>query len=289
MSKKLYDAMPDYNFKDFDPTIMEQYTRKTIKTDSAGISVIIFGSRGRGKSVCMRYLVYSLRKSWDEVYLFSETSQLQPKTYEYIPKDHQFSEFAVDKLSELIERQKEDVNHKIENKQEDKIQHLLFLFDDVISNPKIRSTPAFNSLFTLGRHIRISVIILTQCYGGRDGVGKAARNNIDLTISFFPQNVVDREAIVDQYLSTENSKYGEEILRQITSEDYCAIAIVGRKPAMNYEDYVFKLKAPLKVPAFIIGKKPSNVIVKNFNIRDRGLNFNQNKFILNTEEEEEND
>lgn len=265
------------NFKDFDPKQIQEWS---------DCAVIIYGRRRTGKSTAMRHFVYTNKKLWDEVYLFSETAYLQPGLFDFVPEDHQYTGFDVEKLEELLGAQEADVDHKLKNGQEKAIKHLLFLFDDVISNDKIRHTPAFNGLFTKGRHIRSSVIVLTQSIGGQNGIPKVIRDNVDLCISFFPHNALDRESMVERYLSIKDKKIGDQILKDITFEEYTAIAVLLAKNGKEYEDYVFKYKAPEKTPKFMIGSKTQkDVPMKSFDPRAKGLSFN-NKFSIKTEVED---
>ena len=263
------------NFKEFNPLIMEEWLRTKLKKGSAGITCLIYGARGRGKTVFLRYLIHSLKRNWDEVYLFSQTADFQKDVYDFVPEENMFKEFDVDALHKLLETQCDDVKHKLKNDQERYIKHKLIIFDDVISDPRIRASPEFNSLFTTGRHYRTSSVVLSQCVGGRDGIGKAARGNTDLLVSFYPQNFIDRESIVEQFLSTKQKLIGEIVLKNITKEPFTAICVVGRIPAMEYEDYVFKMRAPEKVPKFLIGKKnSSNFLGTRPGESDYGYSFN---------------
>lgn len=244
------------NFEDFDPKIMQQWTRMEIPKESAGICGIIYGKRGAGKTVALTDFVYQNKKCWDEVYLFSQTAFLQKGVYDYVPEEHQFDSFDVDSLNKIISHQLEDVDMKLKNNEQTAIKHLLFIFDDVISDERIRHTPAFNQLFTMGRHLRCSALVLTQSVGGRDGISKVVRDNVDFVVAFFPYNELDRDAIVERYLSLHHKKIGDMVIKDITIQEFTSIAIVIRKPASRrYEDYVFRWKANPKVPKFMIGSK----------------------------------
>ncbi len=250
-------------FEDFKPTIMQEWTSVNIPKDSSGICGIIYGKRGVGKTVALKDFVYQNRKSWNKVYLFSQTAYLQSGVYDFIPEDNQFDGFDVGALTKIIADQAEDVEHKIKNNDQDKIKHLLFLFDDVISDEKIRHSAAFNQLFTMGRHLRCSAIVLTQSVGGRDGISKVVRDNVDFVISFFPYNEIDRDAIVERYLSLQHKRIGDMIIKDLTTQEFTCVVIVVRKPASRmYEDYVYKWKANIKVPKFMIGTKSASGIDK---------------------------
>lgn len=252
------------NFKNFNPRMIQEWS---------DCAVIIYGRRRTGKSTAMKHFVYENKKLWDEVYLFSETAYLQPDLFDFVPEDNQFDGFNVEKLEQLLAEQEYDVDQKLKNGQEKKIKHLLFLFDDVISNPKIRKCPAFNGLFTKGRHIRCSVIVLTQSIGGQNGIPKLVRDNVDLCISFFPHNAIDRESMVERYLSIKDKKIGDLVLKNITFEEYTAIAVLLAKNGKEYEDYVYKYKAPLKTPKFMIGSKCIKKVSDKLPVLDKGYSF----------------
>lgn len=245
------------NFKDFLP-------EKEMK-EWQNYTCVIYGRRGSGKSYILRDFLYKTRKWYDYVYSFSETSHLQPTLFDYIPKDNQRRGFDVEFLQKVMSQQESEVEMLINNGHEDKIKRILFIFDDVISDDRIRNCNAYNAIHTMGRHLRCACITLTQEVGGRYGLPKVVRDNCDLIIAFYAQNKIDREMLIDRYLSIENSKIGDAILKNITFEKFCSIAILNRKTARKYEDYVFKYKCDGLAPKFTIGSKETRKI-ENYTI-----------------------
>lgn len=235
-------------FEKFNPRMMNMFLTKK------GFAGIIYGRRGTGKTTLLKDLVYQNRKLWDKVYLFSRTATLQDDNYYFIPTHHKYENYDENILGQIFEEQKKDVEMKKKNKQEKAIDNVLILFDDIISEEKIRHSQTFNSLFTVGRHYYITPIVLTQSIGGQNGIPKVVRDNVDLVIGFAAHNQVDRELISERYLSQHHKKVGEEIYKQITNEPYVALAAVVGKPEIRmYEDFVYSYRAPEITPKFIIG------------------------------------
>jgi hypothetical protein len=235
------------NFKVFSPEIELDEFRN--------FAAIMYGKRRSGKSVQLRDFLYRTRKWYDVAYSFSQTSILQKDLFDYIPEDNQRDGLDIEFLEKICAEQKADVEMKLRNHQENKIKNILFIFDDVISDPRIRNSASYNALHTMGRHLRTATITLTQSVGGREGLPKVVRDNVDLTICFYPQNQIDREAIIERYLSIENKKIGDAILKNITFEKFQSIAIMNIKTARSYEDFVFTYKCSGKTPKFTIGTK----------------------------------
>lgn len=236
-------------FGSFDPKLMQAFLKKK------GFAGIIYGRRGTGKTTLLKDFIYHNRKMWDKAYLFSQTAKMQPENYYWVPEHRIYDQYDDSALMSIIADQKKDVESKKKNDQDDAIENILIVFDDIISEEKIRHSAAFNMLFTLGRHYYITPIVLTQSVGGANGIPKVVRDNVDVVVGFFAHNQYDRELLVERYLSILHKKIGDEIYRNITSQPYTAIvAVVGEPNIRTYEDYVYSYRAPVKTPKFMIGK-----------------------------------
>ena len=179
------------NFKEFEPGSVQEFMK-----DGKGFSGIIYGKRGTGKTHMLKHFLYENKKLFDECYLFSETAHLQPKEYNFLPKHHIYRGYDESKLNDIYDKQEKDVQEKLANKKEKYIKDIVIIFDDVISNEKIRHSQAFNGLYTKGRHYHITPIILTQSIGGQNSVPKIVRDNCDIVMGFNAANQVDRMCVM---------------------------------------------------------------------------------------------
>lgn len=237
------------------------------------------------------------KNHYDEGYLFSNTAKLQPQTYDFLPSQNIYNGFNEKVIEDIFNKQLIDVSQKkkllmekIKNEKEQQgfkgrsypdnssakptgkgteektekgkahkpvFKKIVIILDDVISDPKVRSSTILKRLFTEGRHIMISPIALSQEIGGLDSFRPVLRTNTDLILSFAAGNEKDREMISSRYLSKINKKIGSQVLQNITDEMYssCAIFYNNYANSHSYQDYVYKYRAPHTIPPFFIGRK----------------------------------
>lgn len=130
----------------------------------------IVGSSGSGKTS----FVYSLlddiyHKYFDLIYIFSMTSSSDDALNKIKCYDGEgpeiFHDFNLDDFNDLIEEIQEEQENR---KEEKKIPlRICMLFDDFITdkrlfNPQSRTT--LDKLYTMGRHLNISVLVISQLY-----------------------------------------------------------------------------------------------------------------------------
>lgn len=238
--------------KEFDPMIMK---------DWPAFTALFLGRRGTGKSVLLRDFLYKTRANYGQCHVFSTTAHLQKDLFDYVPKLNIHKGFMIDEIQRLYDEQERacaEASETIEGKES--VPILLLVFDDIISDPNVRHCALYDSIYTLGRHVRIAMITLSQEFMGAAGIKKVCRANLDLVVSFFPTNYGDRKGAVEQYLSTTvDRKIGMELINDITLRPYTAIAMLVRKSDIDYSKYVFTYKADEKtvdnpVP-FMIGNE----------------------------------
>lgn len=221
-------------------------------------TVIIYAKRRSGKSVSVQDIIYHNRKRFDDIYLFSNTIELQSDdVYSFVPKENKYNDLKPDVVAKLMEEQKQHVI-KYHKDKKHKVPHLCIVLDDILSSKNFQnqSNNIIKSLFTDGRHYHITLFVLTQSFSGREGVPPVYRKNADHLMAFFLHNQDDRDGMAKQYLSVENHKAGMELLQKITEEPYQMIVIDNHKAgAREYKDYVSKYKASEKVPKFMIESK----------------------------------
>jgi hypothetical protein len=246
MSKHLklareYDIPPLESFKTWNPESMPDYP-----------AIAIYARRREGKTHLMKDFLHKVKNRFDVVYCFSLTARFQD-IYEYVPKSNIVNGFDTEILDKLvydrmkeIERLRSSGNVKLKG-----LPKALFIFDDVITEAGIRTSKSFASLFSLGRHARITVCVISQKITSLPPI---VRNNTDVVISFFLHSELERKMLCEEYLSVQHWRVGEEILKMITEEEYNACVICLHNKGRKYEDYVFTYKAPEKLKNFKLGE-----------------------------------
>lgn len=255
------------------PNISEFDILETMK-DTHNFSCAVFGKRRMGKSILIKDLIHKTKSWFTEIYVFSQSSHLQPDLYDYCPKNNIFNNFNEEKLIEIWNRQERYIMQELKKGRKKKdLPVILIVFDDVIGDPRVRNSKIFNDLHILGRHVNFASIVLSQEFGGKSGLPKVARANEDLVISFFPNAEYDRKLIIEQYLSTKTKKLGEAILRNVCKEEYQAIVVANFMTEIDPEKYIFKFKARPKVPKFEIGGKlpPTSAQIDYLNAQTFGM------------------
>jgi len=230
---------------------------------------IVTSKTNSGKSVLLNDLVYQIKDWFVSIYVFSLTSYLQPDLFEYCPESNVIDHFDENKLEEIWNRQEMMLQKLLsENKSKDKCPRILILYDDLISDPKVKNSPMLKKLFVAGRHCNISQFFLTQSFSS---VSPVLRKNCALAIAFYLDSYIDREAYAKSYLSTKNVKLGIMIFDRITKEPYTAICVLNCLVDSNPENYIKTYKASLDVPKFTIGKPVVDIKNKSITLNNYGI------------------
>lgn len=234
-------------------------------------TVIIYAKRRSGKSVAVQDIVYHNRKRFDDVYLFSNTIELQKDSvYGFVPKENKYNDLKPDVIQKIMDNQQNLIMSK--NKTgKGEIPHICIILDDILSSAVFqnRSNNIIKTLFVNGRHYHITLFVLTQSFSGNEGVPPVYRKNADHIMAFFLHSEIDRESIAKQYLSLSSSREGMELFKNITSEPYQMIVIDNYKAgARQYSDYVSAYKAN---PArnFVLPRRRQSKIVAPSSLRDQ--------------------
>lgn len=152
-----------------------------------------------------------------------------------------------------------------EDLDESTFPHLLCIFDDVVCDNSIRFAPHLNQLAVSGRHLFITVIMLSQGVCGSASVPPIIRINADyIMVVQNPRSKNERTLLKQQYLTaSEDEDSGNEGLRllaEVTSVEYRSLACKVGGGASSFKDYLFTygpVPAPPKnvSPGFRLGKQ----------------------------------
>jgi len=231
-------------------------------------TVIVTARRRSGKSFSTQRIIYENRKKYDQIYFFSNTSDIIPESeYAFVPPENRYNFLDEIVIRDLINKQTEIINFNKTRKKSERIKNdICIIMDDILTDSGFnngRRDNVVSELFVQGRHIHISLWVLVQSFSGKEGIPPVLRKNADLIISFYQHNINDRKSIAEQFLSIKNTKEGAAMFEAITNEKHQACIIdVNNTTAREYSDYVYKYTAPDKpLPKFIIkNKDPNNVL-----------------------------
>lgn len=209
--------------------------------------IIFYGLRRCGKTTMLRYLLYSLEPFLvdHELFLFSSTAEVSPEEYNFVPpraKFHNISELEND-LRRILGKQKLAIKDYHEGKGE-KPSPILMILDDVVSENIVRHSPSLNTLAVAGRHMNISVVLLSQVVTGSGSVPPIIRTQCDVIfVVANPRSEVERKLLIEQYLSPTNAynikSKAQDVLEAATSEQFRALVILTTdSSARNFEDYL---------------------------------------------------
>jgi hypothetical protein len=180
------------------------------------------------------------------------------------PPDNDLERFPGELHQSLTENKELTTDDIIEIRRTQEIDetlfpHKLIILDDVVSENQIRHAPALNQLAVSGRHLFITVIILSQCVCGSGSVPPTIRNNADyVLVAKNPRSRNERKLLEEQYLTTsmEEAKCGGaglRILQEVTAVKFRILAISVSSDGNKFKDYLFTY-GPVPAPPDNVSK-----------------------------------
>lgn len=154
---------------------------------------IISGAKGTGKSSLLLNMLRSyLRKHYNNIYLISPTARRDKKFKKLVDEleddGKYYDEFNEKNLGEIMDRIKAYNDTKSK-------PHNLLILDDVATDLKSSSSKSLlNKTIITCRHLKTSVVILTQKY---NKVNPLIRSNADILSIFRTQNTKELKTIMD--------------------------------------------------------------------------------------------
>ncbi len=225
---------------DFDPNTMPV----------VGNSCLWYAPSNAGKTTLMTYFFKQIAKNYQEIYLFSKTAHVQDSAFKFIPVKAKFDNLALEKLQSIIDSQKaliEENKHRKKHKRKPKkVPNIALVFDDIITDSKLRFSGVLDVISTLGRHLKLGLFGASQSASKKYSFNKLTRGNTRFVCAGFLRSENDRACIVEEYFSFESKKQGLAVYRKITSEPY-TFAVIDLAKSVNAKkisDYIFKIKCP---------------------------------------------
>lgn len=228
-------------------------------------SVLLCGRRRGGKTVAATELAYLNREMYDEAYLLSGTATEQFGAFKFIHPQAKYHGFQEDVLQHIMDTQinrieiakqemmceKNELGRKFKNVEEEiskRVPQVLVILDDVVSNSLVQRSKILNEFFTLGRHRRLSVWVLSQNVCASGSLSIQARGNCDFVFCTELDAEKAKKTLTEFYFSSNGHKIGQQLVDSITSVPHTmAVAELHMK---DRSDYIksFRAKDPHKNP-----------------------------------------
>ena len=248
---------------------IEDVAHRLCKTDIEAGSLYVFGARRSGKSHFVKWLLYymtAMGKEYDCVVLISGTTCTNQ--FPMIPRKYHFQGWNSETakvIDTMIDTQKDILQHNSECTTESEkkvVPECLVILDDVLGGTEegggqLWTGSKANTLQTLyfqGRHLRISVWLLSQVFRGFSRV----RSNADLIIDWRSPSHTQRKDLRDSHgsckgCSPDDIRASDRFLEKTWKGKHgCQIIdLAGSHGKHRMSDYIYSCTAPADdVPVF---------------------------------------
>ena len=163
----------------------------------------LFGKRNSGKSHLLRYLVENEKSEFKKIFVICPTECINNFYAKLVPKECIFDFYDNDWVLKLIQKM------TILKQQSNKINNILIILDDCISDTDFHHCQSLNILCTRGRHLNIAVILTSQyifsippvCRNNLDYIfaGQMNKKSIDLLADEFLLGDIDKNEFIKMY------------------------------------------------------------------------------------------
>lgn len=202
------------------------------------LSLLLCGPRQSGKTTTLINLIYhyySRVYKYHQIYLFSPSVFLDPQ-YNMIDCK-KYEDFD----SDLVQKLLNDLKYTIKNYGKDRTPRVLFIFDDIISDPNAHNSYSLiSSLFIKGRHYNADVIIATQSL---TMISPVIRKN-SLQIILYNTQENEREILLKEFASRGSKKEYYNMLMKVFNEPYNSLYIntqahtKDKKYIKNFQEFI---------------------------------------------------
>lgn len=230
-------------------------------------TMMIYGARRVGKTHMASYIISQIHERFDTVYLFSGTTEFQPDAWSFIPKEYKFPTLDVNVLHGIISKTQEEIRlARLSIKRSDKkdikgdalrdavsemVPNVLLILDDIINDTTIRSNPFLSKLFVSGRHLRLSLIFLSQTPARGSTIGPIMRSNVDYAMCSEFDTEDDLETIASLFFAKEGKKRGIARINELTKERHLfAVSELHKRGKVSLADHTYSFRAPRDIPEF---------------------------------------
>ena len=227
-------------------------------------TMMIYGARRVGKTHVASYIISKIHERFKEVWLMSETIHLQPDAWTFIPEPNRLDHFDEELIMRIYkdqERKIDEVKRLLEPRKlhgdrlRDEVTRcvpaILLILDDIINDPAVAGSSVLSKLFISGRHLRISLMFLSQTPARGATICRLMRTNVDYCLCSEMDTQDDSETAASLYFAKNGLKEGIQRLAGLTDEKHkFAVAQVHIRGKRTLEDHTCSFMAPKKIPPF---------------------------------------
>jgi len=207
-------------------------------------SCVAYGSRGSGKTSWMTWFMYFKQHTYSNVYVFSSTA-FTGHYQKFLPAHHVFPEYREDVLQMIIDYKKLNTE-----------QYVLVILDDVLDAIRdIRKSRALYTVFTMGRHLNIAVMVASQY---ALALIPAFRRNVDVAVIFGSHSIDTFDQLYREYGMNLSRPEFQALCERYCSTTYfsCLIVLPTVRSHRVQDVYKFSIANQRDIRPFFIGKKP---------------------------------
>ena len=233
----------------FDPSTMKP-----------GRITVLIGARGRGKSVCLRDLMFHQKDKVDFGIAMTPTEESIQHFRKCMPDSWIYRQYQHDKIEDLINVQRKTLKSGKTPK------HIFLVLDDCMYDKKILKTQAMRDVFMNGRHLKISLFIAAQYLMD---LGPDLRTQIDYVVSA-REFIITNKAKLWKYFYGMFDKFDDftRVMDKCT-ENFGVIIMDNTATTSNLEDCVFWYRADVNLPEYRMGKDIYWKLSEQFSKSDR--------------------
>lgn len=171
---------------------LKKWNLKSMKSlKNTFFSMVCIASRRRGKSELIRYVCESLKlvEEYDYIAVLSQSEESLDHYSNFIHGDLFIKDNFSAAIANIIK-----VSEKLETN--DKKRKFLVIIDDVVGCD-IKNSESIAQLYAMGRHYRMSVILIAQTLSN---VNVCARGNSDVILIGHVNNAQEKESIMNRLI-----------------------------------------------------------------------------------------
>jgi hypothetical protein len=207
----------------------------------SNFSGILYGQRRTGKTTWLVWFLWCMQEKFDHVVCFSATNFTGTYAAHMNPKLC-YSTYDEGVLSQVLKLQRDGAQKRV-----------LVILDDVLDQEDLlRKSNALKTLFTMGRHYGISVIVCSQypkC------LPPSWRRNVDFAALFYCFSRENADIFYKEYGMMLSKNQFFDILRT-SCRDYRALIVRPCTQSENIRE-VYQLTKAMPHRDFYIGEKPA--------------------------------
>jgi hypothetical protein len=173
-------------------------------------AVVLCAKRNSGKSYLCRHLVNLYREHFCDIFVISTTECSNGFYSSFVNEKNIFTEFSSEWLEKFYTRVQE-------NYSKDKKKYYLLILDDCGAEVDYKKDKTLNKIFTRGRHIGLSVMVLQQylyqiqpvCRGNCDYliIGQSNQASVEILAKEFCQGHITKRDFIKMYHQSSSDYY----------------------------------------------------------------------------------